>query len=118
VVGLGWMGGGGRGGRGGGWGWGGEEGGGGGGWRVVRKAEVVGEGGGGLVGLGWVGLGWVGLGWVGWMGWVGEKKEVKGEGEGKVHCHNFYVFTRWLPTGMLMHLPPWKPERNGLICCC
>lgn len=35
-------------------------------------------------------------------GWVGEKKEVKGEGEGKVHrlhevvhCYIFYVFTRW-----------------------
>ncbi len=56
-------------------------------------------------------------------GWMGEK-EVKGEGEGKVHRlhevvhgHYFYVFTRWLPTGMLMHLPPWKPERNGFICC-
>ncbi len=53
-----------------------------------RKAEV-GEGGGGEEGGG-------GLDGPRRKGWVGEKKEVKGEGEGKVHCHNFYVLTRWL----------------------
>ncbi len=65
---------------------------------VVRKAEV-GEGGGWLDG--WMGGGGGGLGGGRVRradgrrrkGWVGEKKEVKGEGEGKVHCHNFYVFT-------------------------
>lgn len=62
-----------------------------GGWWMVEGGGWGGEGGGGGGGWGVVGLGWVGLD--GWGGWVRRRRWVKRKGEGKVRCHNFYVFT-------------------------